>query len=55
MKKAIRILEVPIYLLIIAAMCTEYSWPLHVFLTIASLARLIVNVIADEYIYKNKK
>ena len=52
MFKIIRILEAPIYLLIMAAMCTEYSWTSSVFLTIVSLGRLIANVITDEINYK---
>jgi hypothetical protein len=52
MKKPIRILEVPFYLLVIAMGCIEHSYPLFIFLTLVSIARLIVNVTTDEFIYK---
>ena len=53
MIKAIRILEVPIYLLVISLFCIENdSTAMGIILVIVSIARLVANVITDEYIYK---
>ena len=53
MSKAIRILETPIYLLVIAMACYEAgAGGTAVFLTIVSAARLFANTISDEYVYK---
>jgi len=54
MAKAIRILETPIYLLVIAMACYEAgAGGTAVFLTIVSAARFFVNVMTDEFNYKN--
>ena len=53
MKKYIRTLEIPIYLLVIALFCLQNGdKAIGVFLLIVSVGRLIVNVITDEFIYK---
>ena len=53
MKKYIRALEVPLYLLVIALFCLQNGdKAIGVFLLIVSVGRLIVNVITDEFIYK---
>ena len=53
MRKAIRILEVPLYLLVISMMCFEFGSSLMaLFLLIISIARLVVNVVTDEFNYK---
>ena len=53
MIKAIRILEVPIYLLVIALGCIENgSTAMGIFITIISIVRLVVNSITDTSIYK---
>jgi len=53
MRKYIRALEVPLYLLVIALACLERgSKGVAIFLVIVSVFRLIVNVITDESIYK---
>ena len=53
MRKYIRALEVPIYLLTIALFCLESgNDEIAVFLLIISIGRLAVNVITDEFIYK---
>jgi hypothetical protein len=53
MIKAIRILEVPIYLLVIALFCIENeSTAMGIFLIIISIARLFTNHITDDTIYK---
>jgi len=53
MAKAIRILETPIYLLVIAMACYEMgAGGTAIFLTLVSVARLFTNVITDEYVYK---
>ena len=53
MKKYIRALEVPIYLLVIALFCLEQgSTAMSIFLLTVSAVRLVVNVITDEFIYK---
>ena len=50
MKKAIRILEVPLYILIIALFCVEQgSIAMAIFLMLISIARLITNKITDGY------
>ena len=53
MKKYIRALEVPIYLLVIALACLERgNTGIAIFLILISVFRLVVNVITDEAIYK---
>jgi len=53
MAKAIRILEVPIYLLVLAMWCYELGAPgTALFLILVSFARLFSNTITDESIYK---
>ena len=53
MIKAIRILEVPIYLLVIALGCIENgSTSMGIFIVIISIVRLFTNHITDEFIYK---
>ena len=53
MRKMIRILEVPLYLLIISMMCMELGSSLMAFfLLIFSILRLVVNVVTDEFNYK---
>tara|TARA_Y100000593_G_scaffold80430_1_gene150160 strand:+ start:328 stop:510 length:183 start_codon:yes stop_codon:yes gene_type:complete len=53
MKKYIRALEVPLYLLVIALFCLEQgNTSMSIFLIVISIARLIVNVLTDEFIYK---
>ena len=53
MKKYIRALEIPLYLLVIALFCLENgNKATAAFLLIVSISRLIVNVITDEFIYK---
>jgi hypothetical protein len=53
MGKFIRILEVPLYLLVMAMFCVEKDTPnIAIFLVIISIIRLVVNVITDETIYK---
>ena len=53
MIKAIRILEVPIYLLVIALFCIENgSTAMGIFIAIISIARLFTNHITDESVYK---
>lgn len=53
MKKYLRALEVPFYLLVIALFCLENGdKSIAAFLLIVSVGRLIVNVITDEFIYK---
>ena len=53
MKKYIRALEIPLYLLVIALFCLENGdKAIAAFLLIVSIGRLIVNVITDEFIYK---
>ena len=55
MIKIIRILEVPIYLLVIAVGCYE-SWSnkIGTVLVILSILRLWINHITDENVYKSK-
>lgn len=51
--KAIRIIEVPIYLLVIAFFCIENgSTAMGIFLIVISIARLFTNHITDGFIYK---
>jgi len=53
MRKYIRALEVPFYLLVIALFCLEQgSIAMSIFLIVISISRLVVNVITDESIYK---
>ena len=53
MRKYIRALEIPFYLLIIALFCLEQgSTAMSIFLILISVGRLVVNVITDEAIYK---
>ena len=53
MIKAIRILEVPLYFLVIALGCIENgSTAMGIFITIISIARLVVNTITDTSVYK---
>jgi hypothetical protein len=55
MAKAIRILEVPIYLLVIAMACYEFgAGGTALFLILVSFARLFTNTITDDSIYKHK-
>ncbi len=55
MAKAIRILEVPIYLLVIAMACLELGAPgTAIFLGIVSVARIFANTITDDSVYKQK-
>jgi len=55
MIKAIRILEVPIYLLVIALGCIENgSTAMGIFIVIISIVRLFTNHITDEFVYKSK-
>tara|TARA_R110000764_G_scaffold16563_4_gene46251 strand:+ start:407 stop:589 length:183 start_codon:yes stop_codon:yes gene_type:complete len=57
MIKAIRIFEVPFYLLVIALGCfeNEATWAqiTGIILTIISAGRLLTNYITDDIIYKN--
>tara|TARA_R100001377_G_scaffold84408_1_gene67888 strand:+ start:857 stop:1030 length:174 start_codon:yes stop_codon:yes gene_type:complete len=56
MIKAIRILEVPLLLLVIAIGCIEEGLiGTPIFLLAISVTRLIVNVITDDFIYKSRK
>jgi hypothetical protein len=54
MRKAIRTLEAPIYLLVIALCIYEIEQTLTIplFLVLVSVARLVVNSMFDEFIYK---
>jgi len=53
MRKYIRALEVPFYLLVIALFCLDQgSTAMSIFLILISVGRLVVNVITDEAIYK---
>ena len=54
MNKLIRILEIPIYILVIALAVYEIEGAVEVsiFLVLVSIARLFTNVITDEFIYK---
>ncbi len=55
MKKIIRILEIPIYLLVISMAIYEIegSVSVSIFLILVSIARLFTNIITDEFIYKS--
>ena len=54
MIKAIRILEVPIYLLVISLGCFEEgATTMGIILMIVSAGRLWTNHITDKFIYKN--
>tara|TARA_R110000796_G_scaffold182881_1_gene299382 strand:- start:328 stop:492 length:165 start_codon:yes stop_codon:yes gene_type:complete len=53
MIKLIRILEIPIYLLVIAMACLERGNPIiAICLILMSMLRLAVNGITDEFNYK---
>ena len=53
MIKAIRILEVPLYLLVIALGCLEEgATTMAIILILISIARLVVNTITDTSVYK---
>ena len=53
MTKALRILEVPIYILVIALFCIENgSTAMWIFLIVISIGRLWTNHITDDSIYK---
>jgi len=53
MIKSIRILEVPIYLLVIALFCIENeSTGIGIFLMAVSVGRLWTNHITDDFVYK---
>ena len=53
MIKAIRILEVPLYLLVIALGCLEEgAITMAIILSLISIARLVVNSITDTSVYK---
>ncbi len=53
MKKYLRALEVPFYLLVIAFACLERgNTGIATLLVLVSLGRLAVNVMTDEFIYK---
>ena len=53
MKKYLRALEVPFYLLVIAFACLERgNTSIAILLMVVSLGRLAVNVMTDEFIYK---
>ena len=55
MIKVIRILEVPIYLLVISLFCFENNSPsMGTFLILISIARLWTNHITDDTIYRGK-
>jgi hypothetical protein len=53
MRKYIRALEVPLYLLVIALACIERgNTGVAIFLILVSVCRLAVNIMTDEFIYK---
>ena len=53
MRKYIRLLEVPIYLLVIALACLERGdTGVAIVLILVSVGRLIVNSVTDEFNYK---
>jgi hypothetical protein len=54
MHKLIRILEIPIYLLVIAMAVYEIDNAIGIsfFLVLISIARLFTNIFTDEFIYK---
>ena len=52
MRKYLRALEIPFYLLVIALFCLENGDKvIAAFLLIVSIGRLVVNVATDEFIY----
>ncbi len=54
MRSMIRILEVPLYLLIIASYCVESgNYIMAIFLAVLSIIRLWINHITDNINYKN--
>ena len=54
--KILRILEVPIYLLVIALFCIENdSTAMGIFLIVISIGRLFVNHITDDSVYKDER
>ena len=57
MRKTIRILEIPIYLLVIAMAVYEIEVSIGVsfFLVVVSIVRLFVNTITYEFIYKKQE
>jgi len=56
MAKAIRILEVPIYLLVIAMACYEFgAGGTAIFLILVSIARVFTNTISDSSVYKSNE
>ena len=57
MRKIIRILEIPIYLLVIAMAVYEIEVAIGVsfFLVVVSIVRLFVNTITYEFIYKKQE
>ena len=56
MVKVIRILEIPLYLLVIAMACLERGNTITaIFLILMSVVRLVVNSITDEFNYKRWK
>jgi len=53
MRKYIRALEVPFYILVIALFCLDQgSTAMSIFLMVISVSRLAVNVMTDEFTYK---
>ena len=53
MRKYIRALEVPFYLLVIGYACMEKGQTgVAIFLGIVSVLRFLTNVLTDEFIYK---
>tara|TARA_B100001142_G_C13759935_1_gene432819 strand:+ start:331 stop:495 length:165 start_codon:yes stop_codon:yes gene_type:complete len=53
MRKAIRILETPIYLLVIAIACYEMeATGISIFLVLLSVVRLYINKITYDSVYK---
>jgi hypothetical protein len=57
MRKIIRILEIPIYLLVIAMAVYEIEVAIGVsfFLVVVSIVRLFVNTITYEFMYKKQE
>jgi len=55
MRRIVRILEVPLYLLVIAMYCINNNTTgIGIFLIVLSILRLVINSITDEFYYKNK-
>lgn len=54
MRRAVRILEIPIYLLVIAMAIYEIEEAIgiSIFLVVVSIVRLFTNTITDEFVYK---